>query len=83
MSNPEMNTAWPERAEKVLKVYKKMENKEKEIKNLKEKIKAQKKMIAYLESEYREHWGNGDFSFMYSDLCRLYAELIELYISED
>ena len=60
-----------------------MENKEKEIKNLKEKIKAQKKMIAYLESEYREHWGDGDFSFMYSDLCRLYAELIELYISKD
>jgi hypothetical protein len=32
-----------------------MEEKNKEIKNLKEKIKATKKMIDYLESEYREH----------------------------
>lgn len=60
-----------------------MENKEKEIKNLKEKIEGSKKMIDYFESKNREHWGNRDLSFMYSDLCRLYAELIELYISED
>lgn len=60
-----------------------MENKDKEIKKLKEKIEAKKKMIDYLESKYRKYWGDWDFSFMYSDLCRLYAELIELYISED
>ena len=58
-------------------------SKEEKIKKLKEEIKAEKKMIDYLENEFREHWWKWDFSFMYSALCELYAELIEVYMSEE
>ena len=58
-------------------------SKEEKIKEKKEDIEKMKNFIKYREEEYQRHWWKGDFSFMYSDLAKLYVELIEIYMDID
>ena len=58
-------------------------SKEEKIKKKKEGIEKMKNFIKYREEQYQIHWWNGDFSFMYSDLAKLYVELIEIYMDID